>query len=159
MIVYCRTAGDESDYYAVARVILTPETAHSLLGYRDLVAAAKAYDGSFYALVFFDHTPDFGEYPSAILHEDDLEHGEWAVVEEPPEFELQTTEARPSSLYVKEDGVYWVGTNKYASGEFETETLSWAELEAVENGEDPFDAEEAAGDGAEGEEDDDGEEE
>ena len=128
-VLYCRTT-DNGWGFEYARLRLTPERASTLLSYRDLIAPLAAHDRGFYGIEFFDGLVLFGD----VSPDDYVEHGFWV---EDVHKSILFKEERSSChmLHVTESGVLWSGHPKHGEGHFETELISWADLERVAAGE------------------------
>jgi hypothetical protein len=80
------------------------------------------------------------------------EHGEF--VGAPPGWELEPNRTAADMLRVMPDGVMWTAQPKHGDGEFETETVTWEQLEQVAAGGWPFEPAETSPEDDAGEDDD-----
>lgn len=136
----CRTSGDTEGSYDYARLDLSPLGARRLLAYRPVFARVKEHDDRLYCLEFFDYEVSYG----SSLGGDGIEDGdekEWHSI--PAEVEMSGysgdhTRAAAETMKVTADGVLWCAHAKHGDGAFETPEISWAALNKVAAGENPF---------------------
>ena len=123
------TSGNEGSPGYVL-VTLTQEIAKDLLKYKGFIKPIQALDSSFYCMEFFRSDADFGTT--------DLEIGdEWVQV--PDEDAVAAdTDITANTLKITTSGVFWAACLKHCDGNFESEELSWKDIEQVAAGNNPF---------------------
>lgn len=136
----CRTSysSDFQDGYTHAVVHLCPAAARRLLEYRDLLPALQRHDSNFYVAEFFDTSVDYGDLTENDWQGvgDHLDIGDWWTL--PSGAEMEPAGVTADCLCVTKRGVHWSASSQYSGAAFETERITWAELEQVRDGFWPF---------------------
>jgi hypothetical protein len=137
--LFCATS-DDTGNWKYAGLTLSPSVAKGLLTYRAQYEAVKKFDSSLYCLEFFNYLVEYydglGGGDVNELAELAFETCEWIHLPEWAAPEIARVAA--STLKVTSSGVLWSAHAKHSQDQFETQEISWKDLEIVAAGGDAF---------------------
>lgn len=124
LILVCTTIGKNCNYeYALLGI--DARRAEKLVSYRARVEELKKQHDSFYCLEFFDYSITWGMG----IHTDLVSPEGWCITKDAGIIRESSDQKVNATLCVTDEGVYWSAAPDFNC--FETEVLSWSDLQAI----------------------------